>query len=102
MGNLLTRDSIDGPCSSRYMLLAEVPIELTVAISLGIWTWSKSRIALKSHDDGEGRLVLLPAYQVNNISPFLPLIIGVSWFAPYFTHNHVSFSFVRWYSMDLR
>jgi hypothetical protein len=35
-----------------------------MAIGVAWWTWNKSRIALKSHDDGEGRLVLLPAYQV--------------------------------------
>lgn len=60
----MTEDMIKGPCSTRYVFVAEVPLEITVAITIGVWTWYKSRQARLSHDDGSGRLVLLPAYQV--------------------------------------
>jgi hypothetical protein len=53
-----------GLCATSTGFLAEVPGQVLLAIGVAWWTWNKSRIALKSHDDGEGRLVLLPAYQV--------------------------------------
>lgn len=54
----------EGACSSKDFFLVEIPLEFGVALGMGIWTWYKSRQALKPHDDGDGRLVLLPAYQM--------------------------------------
>jgi hypothetical protein len=57
-------DALSGTCANNIIFFIELPFEITIGVAMISFTWYKSRMALKSHDDGEGRLVLLPAYQV--------------------------------------
>jgi hypothetical protein len=60
-------DDVYGVCYSRYLLLGEAALGMIIALAVAGWTWRRSRSAIRSTSDGQsedGRMVLLPAYQV--------------------------------------